>query len=106
MDEYQAYISRCKKPKHMTDIRRILTALIAGAKHGWDNATLATKMNTALVLTLMGKRWSANNIAMAILKSTRFDTDSSLAYGLASMLQTGEMTNDDLALLRSRTRLA
>ena len=106
MNEYEAYIARCKAPKRMSQIKRVLTALIAGAKQNWDNATLATKMNTALVLTIMGKRWTPNNTAMAILKATRFDADSSLAYGLASMLQAGEVTPEELAILRGRTRLA
>jgi hypothetical protein len=106
MNEYESYIARCKAPKKLAEIKKIVKTLIAGASQGFDNVTLAMKMNTALILTVMNKAWTPNNTAMAVLKASRFDKDSSLAYGLACMLRSGEVSQEELMLLRNRTRLA
>lgn len=104
MDAYTDYINKCKAPKDATRVKNLIQCFITGARRGWSNAQIAARLNELKIKTLVGKSWSENNAAMAVLKMVRFDADSSLAHMLATMLQSGEVTEDDLTLLRSRTR--
>jgi len=106
MNEYDQYIARCKAPKSLGTVKRIIQHIIIGAKRGWDNTTLAAKLNEHRIYSLVNKKWTVNNLQMAVLNMVRFESDSSMAYALAAMLRTGEATPDDLVLLKSRTRLA
>lgn len=103
-DAYTNYIEKCRKPKDPSKVKQLLQCFILGAKRGWSNAQIATRLNELKIRTLVGKTWTENNAAMAVLKAVRFDQDSSLAHMLATMLRSGEVTEDELALLRSRTR--
>jgi hypothetical protein len=105
-EPYADYIARCKAPKDPSRIKYLIQCFVRGAKRGWSNAQIADRLNELKISTLVGKRWSPNNVAMAILKAVRFDQDSSLAFMLATMLQSGEVSEDDLAILKGRTRTA
>jgi len=105
-DPYASYIEKCKQPKEPSRVKNLIRYFITGAKRGWSNAQIAARLNELKIRTLVGKTWTENNVAMAVLKAVRFDQDSSLAHMLAVMLRSGEASEDDLALLRSRTRSA
>ena len=105
MNSYDKYLARCRAPKKVDDVKRILTALLSGVKAGMSSSTLAAKMNAALVLSLVGRAWTRHSIQMSILSATRFQ-GGSLSYVLAKMLQSGEVTREELELLRTRCRPA
>jgi len=105
-DPYADYIAKCKAPKDPGRVKSLVQYFITGAKRGWTNAQIADRLNELNIKSLVGKRWSPNNVAMAILKMTRFDENSSLAHMLATMLRSGEVGKNDLALLKGRTRAA
>lgn len=100
---YEKYLARCRAPKKIDDVKRILTALIAGVKADMNSTTLAAKMNGALILSLVGKAWNRHSVQMSILSAVRFQ-GGSLSYVLAKMLQSGEVTREELELLRTRCR--
>lgn len=104
IDPYAAHIAKCKTPKDPSKVKQLIQCFILGAKRGWSNAQIADRLNELKIRTLVGKTFTENNVAMCILKAVRFDQDSSLAHMLATMLRSGEVTEDELALLRSRTR--
>lgn len=103
-DPYAEYLARCKAPKNPSKVKQLLQCFILGAKRGWGNAQIADRLNELKIRTLVGKTFTENNVAMAVLKAVRFDQDSSLAHMLATMLRAGEVTEAELALLKSRTR--
>jgi hypothetical protein len=103
-DPYAAYIAKCKAPKDPSKVRYLINCFITGAKRGLTNVQIADRLNELKIKSLVGKRWSPNNVAMAVLKMVRFDEDSSLAHTFAQMLKSGDVTENELALLRSRTR--
>jgi hypothetical protein len=105
-NEYTDYIAKCKAPKAPGQVKHLIQCFILGAKRGWSNAQIADRLNELKIRSLVGKRWSSNNVAMAVLKMVRLDENSSLAHMLAIMLQSGEVSEDDLALLKARTRAA
>lgn len=101
---YEKYLAKCRAPKRIDDVERILSALIAGVKAEMNSTTLAAKMNAALILSLVGKAWTRNSVQMSILSAVRFQ-GGSLSYVLAKMLQAGKVTRAELELLRTRCRL-
>lgn len=105
MNSYEKYLAKCRAPKKVEDVKRILMALLAGVKADMNSTTLAAKMNGALILSLVGRAWTRNSVQMSILSATRFQ-GGSLSYVLAKMLQAGEVTQEELALLRTRCRPA
>lgn len=103
-DPYADYIARCKAPKDVKHVRTLIDCLLKGAMRGWSNSQIANRLNELNIRSLVGKRWSSNNVAMAVLKLVRFDANSTLAHTFAAMLKAGDVSEDDLALLRARTR--
>jgi hypothetical protein len=103
-DPYAEYLAKCRAPKDPSKVRYLINCFITGAKRGLTNAQVADRLNELNIRTLVGKRWTTHNLCMAVLKMVRFDEDSSLAHTFAQMLQAGDVTQDDLVLLRSRTR--
>lgn len=106
MDEYQAYIASCKAPKSQAKIMNIVKWIIAGLRKGFSTPELATKLNEKGVMTIQGKQWTYNALQMQLLKMSRLDNDSSLAWALSSLLCRGAVSEHDLELLKTRTRPA
>lgn len=98
------YIANCKAPKSVAAVTKIVKYILEGFRKGYDSTHLANQLNKFGIYTLMGKRWTANSVQMQALKMARFDHDSSLAWGFAKAMKSGEATQADLDLLLARTR--
>lgn len=103
-DALSTYIANCKAPKQQSKIKKIVQYIVEGFRKGYDSTHLANQLNKIGVYTLMDKRWTANSVQMQALKMARFDDDSSLAWGFARAMKSGEATQADLDLLLARTR--
>lgn len=103
-DPYQAKIDECKAPKSWAKVKRILQYLILGARNGYSSSVIADKLNARGVSPLVSARWTVHNVAMQIMFMSRLDEKTSLGRGMAYMLKTGDATENDLHLLRERTR--
>jgi|GEM_PF-3944065 len=103
-DALNNYIANCKAPKATDTIKKIVKYIVEGFRKGYDSTHLANQLNKIGVYTLMGKRWTANSVQMQALKMARFDLDSSLAWGFAKAMKSGEATQADLERLLARTR--
>lgn len=104
MNAYDAYITRCKAHKSPSAVRNIIKYIIISAQRGYTNTEAVTKLNEHKIFTLTGKQWTVFSLAMQVLKMTRFEPDSSLAYEFAKMMRSGEVSEETLTLLKSRTR--
>lgn len=101
---YQAKIDECKAPKAWAKTKRILQYLILGVRNGYPSSLIAEKLNARGVTPLVSQRWTPHSLAMQILFMSRLDEKTSLGRGMMYMLKTGEATENDLFLLRDRTR--
>jgi hypothetical protein len=102
-DAWNMYIERCKQPKSIAKVEKIVEKILKGFRLGLSSSEIAEKMNGIAVYTLMNKRWTANSLQMQALKMARFDADSSLAWGFAKALANGLATQADVDLLNERT---
>jgi hypothetical protein len=103
-DALNNYIANCKAPKAVAKVTTIVSKILKGFRLGMSSQAIADKLNEICVYTLMGKRWTANSVQVQALKMARFDLDSSLAWGFAKAMKSGEATQADLDLLLARTR--
>lgn len=103
-DPYQDKIDECKAPKAWSKVKRILQYLILGARNGYTSSVIADKLNTRGVKPLVSDRWTSHNCSMALMFMARLEEKSSLGRGMAYLLKTGDATDNDLFLLRERTR--
>lgn len=102
MSPYDREIEKRKAPKNLTVVTHIIKHIIICLQRGYSAAEAAAKLNTHKIYTITGRRWTANSLQMQIMRMARLDGDSSLAYGIRSMLRTGEATTDDYALMVGR----
>ena len=103
-DALSTYIANCKAPKAVAKVKEIVKYIVEGFRKEYSSSHLANQLNKIGVYTLMGKRWTANSVQIQALKMCRFDNDSSLAWGFAQAMKSGEATQTDLDLLLARTR--
>lgn len=105
MDQYTRYIEKCKAKKKALPIKNIVKNIIIGIRQGLNSTQLADKLNSLKVYTLMRKSWTPNSLQMQILKMARMDTDSTLAWGLATLIKEKFVNSDDISLLSQRARI-
>lgn len=103
-DALSTYIANCKAPKAVAKVKEIVKYILLGFRKGYSSSHLASQLNKVGIHTLMGKKWTANSVQVQALKMCRFDDDSSLAWGVAQAMKSGEATQADLDLLLARTR--
>lgn len=103
-DAYQAKIDNCKAPKSWDKVKRILQYLILGVRNNYQTSVIVDKLNARGIKPLVSDRWTPHSCAMQLMFMSRLDESSSLGRGFAYMLKTGDANENDLFLLRERTR--
>lgn len=104
MNAYESYIQSCKAPKGQEKIKRIVHWIIVGIRKGYTTNIIAEKLNIHNILTIQGKQWTYHALQMQLLKISRLDSDSSLAWAFSVMLNDGNANEADLLLIQERTR--
>lgn len=103
-EAYTAYIESCKVPKSQAKVKNIVYWILVGIRKGYTTQQIADKLNAKAVLTIQGKKWTYHALQMQLLKMSRLDNASSLAWALGCMLDAGDATESDVTLLKERTR--
>jgi len=104
MDAYNTYIESCKTPKSQAKVEAIVIAILDLLRKGLTADQIANELNQAKMFTIQGKPWNYYSLQMQIGKMARLDPNSSLAWGLKVLIETGGAQYDDLRMLRQRTR--
>jgi hypothetical protein len=104
MDAYNAYIESCKAPKSQAKVEAIVAAILSLLRKGLTVEQIAFELNQSKMFTIQGKPWNYYSLQMQIGKMARLESNSSLAWGLKVLIETGDAHQDDLLMLRQRTR--
>jgi hypothetical protein len=102
---YDAYIVKCKSPKDPDKLKRIVLSILKLLRLGLSTDEIANELNELGVQSIQDKLWSYNALQMQLLKMAKKDPDSSLAWALVALLDTGEVSNEDIILIKSKTRV-